>query len=158
MLARAIQRNVHVSPKKANLCCRLIRNKPVNEALKILEHQPHKTAKYLLKLLTAACANAVNNHSMSGRNLYVYESLAQQGRILKRTMIRARGRADLMRKRFSHLEIWVSDDAEERQKRNKIFLKPRAHQWKCRGKITDAGPMEIVPKLINRKNREESKR
>lgn len=153
-----MQRNVHVSPKKANLCCRLIRNKPVNEALKILEHQPHKTAKYLLKLLTSACANAVNNHAMAGRDLYVYESIAQQGRILKRTMVRARGRADLMRKRFSHLEVWVSDDPLERKKRNVVLLKPRAHQWKYRGSLMDKGSVEIVPKLINKKHREESKK
>lgn len=158
MLARAIQRNVHVSPKKANLCCRLIRNKPVNEALKILEHQPHKTAKFLLKLLGSACANAVNNHAMVGKNLYVYESISQQGRILKRTMPRARGRADLMRKRFSHLEVWVSDDPMERQNRNAIFLKPRAHQWKYKNKVAEGGAVEIMPKLIAKKQKMEDRK
>ncbi|GCE63972.1 50S ribosomal protein L22 [Candidatus Mycoplasma haematohominis] len=154
MLAKAIQRNVHVSSKKANLCCRLIRNKSVEQALKILENQPHKTAKYLSKLLIAACANAVHNHAMSGRDLYVFSSIANQGRTLKRTMPRARGRADLMRKRFSHLEVWVSDDPQEKEKRNAIFLKPRAHQSKYRKSLDKNTSIEIMPKLIAKKQRE----
>lgn len=154
MLARAIQRNVHVSAKKANLCCRLIRNKPVAQAFIILENQPHKTAKFLSKLLKAAFENARNNHAMPGENLYVYSCVANQGRTLKRTMPRARGRADLMRKRFSHLEIWVSDDPKERENRNALLLKPRALQGKYRKALNKKGMMEIMPKLITKKQRE----
>lgn len=154
MLAKAVQRNIHVSSKKANLCCRLIRNKPVEQAIKILENQPNKTAKYLSKLLISACANAVNNHAMSGRNLYVFNSVANQGKTLKRTMPRARGRADLMRKRFSHLEVWVSDDPKEKEKRNAILLKPRAHQSRYRKSLDKQTSIKIMPKLIAKKQRE----
>lgn len=153
MIARAIQRNVHVSPRKAVLCCRLIKDKPIEEALKILENQPQKTAKYLLKLLLSAAANAVNNHAMSGDKLYVFSSRANTGRVLKRTMPRAKGRSDLIRKRCSHLEIYLSDDKKEREKMNKYLLKPRAHQHKYKS-AEKAKSVEIKPKLIQRKNKE----
>ena len=53
MKTTAIVRNVHVSSRKANLVCALIRGKKVNEALTILNHCDKKTAKILLKLLSS---------------------------------------------------------------------------------------------------------
>ncbi|CBY93465.1 ribosomal protein L22 [Mycoplasma haemofelis str. Langford 1] len=156
MIARAIQRNVHVSSKKAILCCRLIRNKSYMEALRILDNQPQKTAKYLKKLLMSAAANAVNNHAMSGDRLYVFSSSANQGRTLKRTIPRAKGRADLIRKRFSHLEICLSDDKDERKKLNAYLLRPRAHQHKYKPKLADRS-VEIKPKSIMQKEGDGSK-
>ncbi|AEW45933.1 50S ribosomal protein L22 [Mycoplasma haemocanis str. Illinois] len=156
MIARAIQRNVHVSSKKAVLCCRLIRNKSYMEAIRILDNQPQKTAKFLKKLLMSAAANAVNNHAMSGDKLYVFSSSANQGRTLKRTIPRAKGRADLIRKRFSHLEICLSDDKDERKKLNVYLLKPRAHQHKYKPKLVDRS-VEIKPKSIMQNESDGSK-
>lgn len=155
MIARAIQRNVGVSAKKATLCCRLIRNMPVEKALRILENQPQKTAGYLSKLLLSAISNAVNNHSMSGKNLYVFSSVANQARTLKRTLPRAKGRADLMRKRFSHLEVCVSDDLNEKKKLNDRILVPRAHRKKRVGVLSEDGSVEVMPKIISKKQKSE---
>lgn len=155
MIARAIQRNVNVSARKANLCCRLIRNRPFVQALRILDNQPNKSAKFLRKLLLSAASNAVNNHAMSGSKLYVFSSVANQGVTLKRTLTRAKGRADLLRKRFSHLEVCLSDDLQERQKLNKILLKPRAHRQK-KSEISKED-REIKPKIISKKQKEMEK-
>lgn len=114
--ARAIQRNIHISSRKAKLVCDLIRNKPVQEALSILEHTNKKAATYLKKLLDQAISNAVNNHALKADKLYIFKVVANQGPTLKRTMPRAKGSADLIRKRYSHLEIIVSDDPNEKQK------------------------------------------
>lgn len=116
MKTRAIQRNVHVSPRKAKLVCDLIRNKKVTEALTILEYCNKKIAIVIYKLLNQAIANATNNHAMNGEKLYVYSVVANQGHTLKRTFPRAKGSADLIKKRHSHLEIIVSDDLDERKK------------------------------------------
>lgn len=113
--ARAIQRNIHISSRKAKLVCDLIRNKPVQEALTILEHTNKKAAYYLKKLLDQAISNAVNNHALNASKLYVYKVVANQGPTLKRTSPRAKGSADLIRKRHSHLEIVVSDNPQERE-------------------------------------------
>lgn len=134
MLAKAIQRNVRVSAKKATLVCRLIKDKPLATAMKILQNQDQKTSKFLLKLLSSAAANAVNNHAMRGDQLYVFNSVANQGPSLKRSSPRAKGRTDMIKRRTSHLLVILSDDTEEKAKLNKILLKPRAHQYKYQDK------------------------
>lgn len=116
MKARAIQKNIHLSPRKAKLVCDLIRNKKVTDALVILEHTNKKAAPIISKLLNSAIANATNNHAMQAEKLYVYHIVANQGSTLKRTSPRAKGSADLIRKRHCHIEIIISDDANERQK------------------------------------------
>ena len=94
----------------------LIRNKKVDEAKRILENTNKKAAPIVHKLLTSAMANAVNNHNMSGSHLYVYEIFANEGPTWKRTMPRAKGSADRIFKRTTHLEIVLSDDVQERSK------------------------------------------
>ncbi|MDE5949282.1 MAG: 50S ribosomal protein L22 [Malacoplasma sp.] len=116
MQAKASQANIHVSPRKAKLVCDLIKNRPVTEALTILENTHKKTAVFLKKLLHQAIANATNNHAMQADKLYVYTVVANQGSTLKRTMPRAKGSADLIRKRHTHLKIVLSDDQNERKK------------------------------------------
>lgn len=115
MKVRAIQRNVHVASRKANLVCALIRNKKVTDALIILDNTEKKTARIMKKILNSAIANATNNHSMDVNKLYVYGAFANQGRTIKRSMPRARGAADMIKKRHSHLEIILSDDTNQRQ-------------------------------------------
>ena len=95
--------------------CALIRNKKVTEALVILDNTEKKTARIMKKVLNSAIANATNNHSMDVNKLYIYGAFANQGRTIKRSMPRARGAADMIRKRHSHLEIILSDDPNQRQ-------------------------------------------
>ncbi len=116
MKARAIQRNIHLSPRKAKLVCDLIRNKKVTDALVMLEQVHKKAAPIISKLLSSAMANATNNHAMSAEKLYIYHIVANQGSTLKRTSPRAKGSADLIRKRHCHIEIILSDDVNERKK------------------------------------------
>lgn len=132
MIAKAHQNNVRVSAKKAKLVCDLIRHKKVADAFKILQVTPQKSAKLLFKLLSSAVANAVNNHSMNGESLYVFHAVANQGRTFKKTLPRAKGRSDLLRKRTTNFVIQVSDDLNERKKMNFKLLKPRAHQHKVK--------------------------
>lgn len=114
MKSRVIQKNVNVSHRKAKLVVDLIRNKNVNEAIRILDNTNKKSAPILKKLLLSAIANSTNNHSMNAANLYVYEIFANQGPTLKRTLPRAKGSADRIFKRTTHLEIILSDDKTER--------------------------------------------
>lgn len=116
MKTRVIQRNVHISHRKVQLVVDLIRNKKVDEATRILENTDKKSAPIVKKLLHSAIANAMNNHSMNGSSLYVYEIFANEGPTWKRTMPRAKGSADRLFKRTTHIEIVLSDDPKERQK------------------------------------------
>lgn len=115
MINTVIQRNIHISHRKAQLVCDLIRNTPVQEAIVILNNTDKKVAPIIKKLLNSAIANATNNHAMNAEKLYIYNIYANQGPTWKRTMPRARGSADMMFKRTTHLEIHLSDNANERQ-------------------------------------------
>ncbi len=129
MKAKAIQRYIHSSAQKAKLVVDLIRNKPVIDALNILKNTNKKMAPIVEKLLNQAIANATNNHAMDASKLYVYHIVANQAPTLKRTNPRARGSADLLKKRYCHIEIILSDDPNERQndiKKQKEIVKKRA--------------------------------
>lgn len=115
MVNKVIQRNIHISHRKAQLVCDLIRNKPIKEATVILKNTDKKFAPICLKLLNSAIANATNNHAMNAEKLYVYNIFANQGPTWKRTMPRARGSADIIFKRTTHLEIHLSDNPNERK-------------------------------------------
>lgn len=115
MVNKVIQRNIHISHRKAQLVCDLIRNKPIKEAIIILNNTDKKFAPICLKLLNSAIANATNNHAMNAEKLYVYNIFANQGPTWKRTMPRARGSADIIFKRTTHLEIHLSDNPNERK-------------------------------------------
>jgi large subunit ribosomal protein L22 len=110
--ARAIARYVRISPRKARLVLNLIRGKNVDEALAILKFTPKKASKIVEKVLKSAIANAENNHNMNRDNLYVAKAVADEGPTMKRVLPRAMGRADIMRRRTSHITIVVKEKEE----------------------------------------------
>jgi large subunit ribosomal protein L22 len=63
----------------------------------------------MIKLLNSAVANAENNHQMDPDNLYVSETYANPGPILKRGRPRAQGRMFRINKRTSHITIVVKE-------------------------------------------------
>lgn len=114
MTSKVIQRNIHISHRKASLVIDLIRNKPIDEAIRILQHTQKKFAPIVLKLLNSAVANVTNNKKdMDPTNLYIYKIVANQGPTAKRRNFRAKGSADIIFKRTTHLEIVLSDDKDE---------------------------------------------
>ena len=94
MEARAILRYARISPRKVSIVMDLIRNKPLDEALAILQYTPKAACEPLLKLVNSAAANAENNFNMDRNNLYVAECYVCPGPTLKRIMPRAQGRAN----------------------------------------------------------------
>lgn len=155
--ARAIQRHIHISSRKAKLVCDLIRNKPVQEALSILENTRKKSAFIIKKILDQAISNAVNNHALNAEKLYVYKIVANQGPTLKRTFPRAKGSADLIRKRHSHIEIVVSDNPNEKEKELKKIkdrMKKRAENnkgYSAKQREMNNKKIETKTKALNKK-------
>ena len=70
---------------------------------------PKAASELMLKLLKSACANAENNFEMDPDKLYVSETYANPGPILKRGMPRAHGRMYRINKRTSHITIVVAE-------------------------------------------------
>jgi ribosomal protein L22 len=114
MKAYAIQRDIHLSARKAGLVCDLVRGKTVADAKEILLNLDKKTSPIIIKLLDSAVSNATHNFSMEPTNLYVYNAIADQGTTIKRTMPRAKGSANMIRKRHCHITITVSDDKNQK--------------------------------------------
>ena len=116
MEARAIQRQLGVPATKVRQVIDLIRGKPVEEALTILRFSPRPVAQVVAKTLRSAIANAVNRdeeNPVEAEDLVVCRIFADEGRDLKRIKPRARGASDRLRKRHSHLTVFVTDGVEE---------------------------------------------
>ena len=109
MEARAILRYARISPRKVSIVMDLIRNKPLDEALAILQYTPKAASELLYKLVKSAAANAENNHNMDKNNLYVAECFVTPGPTLKRMRPRAQGRAFRVLKRTSHITVVLKE-------------------------------------------------
>ena len=107
--ANASLRMLRSTPRKTRLVADLIRGKNVAEAEDILKFTDRRAAFPLLKLLRSAKANAVNNHDMFEDTLFVSMIKVGPGPTLKRFLPRARGRADLLRKRTCHISITLEE-------------------------------------------------
>lgn len=105
MEAKAIAKYVRVSPRKAQAVADLIRGKSYPEAITILRFTPRRACGVVEKVLKSAGANAKNNYDMNPQELLVAEAFVNQGPTMKRVMPRARGMADRIRKRTSHITV-----------------------------------------------------
>ncbi len=105
---------VRHSPKKVRLVVDAVRGKKVDDALAILKYMPQHSAKDVAAVLKSARANAENNLLMTPEDLYVKSIVADEGPRLKRIQARARGRADRVVKRMSHITV-VVEDRENRE-------------------------------------------
>jgi len=122
MEARAIQRHIGIPATKVRQVIDLIRGKPVEEALAILQYSPRRAAEIIEKTLRSAIANATRQEddeegvvapSVDVEDLVVSRIQADEGRTLKRLRPRARGTANRINKRQSHVTIIVSDGRTE---------------------------------------------
>ena len=109
MEAKATLKYARISPRKVKIVLDLIRGKDVGVAMAILQNTPKSASEYLIKLLGSAVANAENNFGMDASNLYVSECFVCPGPTLKRIMARAKGSADRILKRTSHVTIVVKE-------------------------------------------------
>lgn len=113
MEARAVAKDVRLSPRKARIVIDAIRGKNVNEALRIVRLSNKKAARSIRKTLESAIANAENNYDIDVDDLYVVRATVDMGRSLRRMKPRAYGRADLIRRPMSHITIVVGDRGSE---------------------------------------------
>ncbi len=107
--AKAVARNLRVSPQKLNLVAQLIRGKTAANALADLEFSRKRIAKEVRKCLESAIANAENNHNLDVDDLVVKEAFVGKALVLKRFHARARGRGARILKPFSNLTIVVRE-------------------------------------------------
>ena len=117
MEARAQLKYARISPRKVKIVCDLIRGKDAKVAKAILENTPKAASELMVKVLNSAVANAENNLGLDPEKLYVSETYADPGPILKRGMPRAHGRMYRINKRTSHITIVVAEKEYGRRQR-----------------------------------------
>ena len=110
--AKAVARNIRVSPQKLNLVAALIRGKAVAAALADLQFSRKRIAKDVRKCLQSAIANAENNHELDIDDLVVAEAHVGKALVMKRFAPRGRGRAGRIMKPFANLTIVVREVEE----------------------------------------------
>ena len=119
--ARAIAKNLRVSPQKLNLVAGLIRGKKVDQALADLEFSRKRIAQDVRKCVMSAVANAENNHDLDVNSLVVSEAYVGKNLVMKRFAARGRGRGFSIMKPFSQITVVVreQDEAEAEAKKAK---------------------------------------
>jgi large subunit ribosomal protein L22 len=99
-----------ISPFKVRRVANEVRRRPYTEAVAILENLPHRGAKMIKKVVESAAANALYaNKNLDEDMLYIKELRIDEGPRLRRVWFRARGRADLIHKRMSHITAVVDE-------------------------------------------------
>ena len=111
-LVKAINKNVRTSPRKLALVCNFIKGKKAEIALRDLEFTRKKIAKDVSKTVKSAISNAENNEEANIDELAIKSIIVNKGFVMKRIKIRARGRADRIRKPFCNIEIMLTDNKE----------------------------------------------
>jgi large subunit ribosomal protein L22 len=97
------------SAQKMRLVADLIRGKRVQIALEILMYSNKKASNLIKKVLESAIANAEHNDGADIDSLIIKKIFVNEGPTMKRMMPRAKGRADRILKRTSHITVVVSD-------------------------------------------------
>lgn len=98
-----------ISPQKARLVADQIRGLPVEGALEVLTFSEQKAGALLKKLVDSAIANAEHNEGADIDELKISEVQVNAGPVMKRLRARAKGRANRILKRTSHITVTVSD-------------------------------------------------
>jgi large subunit ribosomal protein L22 len=102
---RAHASNIPYSAQKTRLVVNLVRGKDVNEAISLLKFTPNGASHPVLKILTAAAANAEENFGVSRDDLFIHSISADEAPTRKWRRFGARGRFKPILRRSAHVTI-----------------------------------------------------
>ncbi len=126
--ARAVARNLRVSPQKLNLLAQLIRGKKVDTALADLEFSRKRIALDVRKCVMSAVANAENNHGLDVNDLVVTQAHVGKNFSMRRFHARGRGRMSPIEKPFSQLTVIVKEVAQAKEEKAKTRRKGKTDE------------------------------
>ena len=105
MISRASVQFIRISPRKVRYVIDMIREKSVNQAQAILNGSPRRASGIIRKLLNQAVDAAEKNSKVPAGNLFVSKVLADGAATMKRFRAASMGRASVIRKRTSHIQL-----------------------------------------------------
>ncbi len=109
MESKAILKYARISPRKVRRVTDLLKGQKAGDALVNLGFLPHKGGKIVAKVLKSAMANAEQKKVTDPESMKIMNILVDQGPTMKRMMPRAMGRADTIRKRTSHITLFLEE-------------------------------------------------
>jgi len=112
MEVRAVSKYVRMSPRKLRRVAALIQGEPVDKALNVLKVMPQAASKALHKTLKSAASNAIaleGTAKIKIEDLLVKRITIDGGPMWKRIRPVSMGRAFMIRKRTSHINIVISE-------------------------------------------------
>ena len=114
MEARARIRNVPIAPRKVRLVADLVKDLDVTEALNQLTFTHKAASPVIHKLIKSAVANALYMEpDVSEDDLYVKQIVVDDGITRKWIRPRARGMANRILRRRSHITVVLDEESEE---------------------------------------------
>jgi large subunit ribosomal protein L22 len=105
----AVEKYIHMSPRKVRLVADLVRGKRVEEAVYLLQMTPKEAARVVAKAINSAAANATQNYGLTREELVITTIYADEGPTQKRVKAGARGRYKPILKRSAHITVGVAE-------------------------------------------------
>ena len=105
MAYEAVHRFAHISARRVRPLANLVRGKFADEALDILRYHPNRGARLLEKVIRSALANAEDRRAADLADLIVVNVRVDGGPMFKRMRPHARGMADVLKRRLSHIRV-----------------------------------------------------
>ena len=107
MAFEATHRFARIAASKVRPFAQLIRGRSTREGLDLLRYVPNRGAAMLRKVLRSAMANAEDRGVRNPDRLKISEARVDGGPMFKRVHARARGMANLIRRRTAHIHVAV---------------------------------------------------
>jgi len=110
IIVKTEARFLPISPRKMRLVVEAVKKMPPEQAIKLLSFSNKKGAKFLVKAIKTALADAEHNFDLNKDNLVFEEIVVNEGPALKRRDKSKRMfRYGIIRKRRSHLVVKVKE-------------------------------------------------
>jgi large subunit ribosomal protein L22 len=110
MESRAILRYARITPRKARRVIDLVKGKSAGDALLFLRFMPYRGARFVEKVLESAIANAEQKKAVNPESMKIVKAFVDQGPSTKKVEPRAMGRANVIKKRTSHITLVLSEE------------------------------------------------
>lgn len=109
MEVKASLKFAKVGEQKARIVADMVRGKMVNDAIRILTFDNKKPSLMIKKLVESAVANADQKQVIDVDNLYIKTITVDKGPFMKRYQPRAQGRAFVIKKKSSHINLVLDE-------------------------------------------------
>lgn len=102
-------KHIRRGPRKLRAVVDMVRGKAVQEALDVLKFGKRAGCLDVSKIIRSALSQASVKPGVNVDTLYIKKIFVDQGTILKRFMPRAKGSADQIMKKMSHLTVVLDE-------------------------------------------------